>query len=143
MTDYYQPEPPKSTSPLKVGLLVGLGCGIVIAVVLALVLGGALSLFGKFKEAAPFDEGLVLARSNPIIVERLGEPIQAGKRMSGNLNLSNDEGTADIYFPLIGPDGEATMHLVGTKEDGNWTFTTVEVQFEDSGEVLDLLGEEI
>ena len=141
MTDAFQPDPPRSVSPWKIGLAVGLGCFAIIAVIALLVGGGLFAAFKTVKESGPLPAGLELARSNPAVVESLGEPIKVGMRMSGDIHFNNDGGSADVWFPISGPKGAGSLHLVGTRQNEQWTFDVAEVVLDDSGTTIDLLGD--
>jgi Cytochrome oxidase complex assembly protein 1 len=63
----------------------------------------------------------------PAVVERLGEPIREGWFLQGHINLVNNDGVAELSFPLVGPKAEATVYVVATKTAGRWHFRSLVV----------------
>jgi hypothetical protein len=108
------------------------GCGGLIAVVFSLV-------FGMIKSSAPYTESLAAAQADTRVQAALGQPIEPGFFVTGNINTSGSSGHADIAYEITGPQGTATVLAVADKTAGTWTFTTLEVQPGGSGERIDLL----
>ena len=91
------------------------------------------------KNSEPYREGLSLVQENETAIELIGEPIDAGFFVSGSINLNNDDGEADLSFSVSGPDGSGTVHVVGTKTNGVWTYSIIEFQPEDGSSRIELL----
>ena len=51
-------------------------------------------------------------------------------------------GHADISIPLSGPDGKGTIYVVAEKSDGQWSFSTLKVAIQPTGEIIDLMASE-
>lgn len=115
-----------------------LGCLTLVVGGCALVLGGT---FMAVKSGFPFEEALSRAQAHPVVVERLGEPIESGLGFSGRVDTRNGETVADVTFPIKGPRGEGTVRAKGDRVDGVWEFEILEVELDD-GTVVDLLGPE-
>ena len=114
------------------------GCLGLIGIVVLAVVGGVMGIKSTFI----FSEGVALAAANPEVVEALGEPIEARFGFSGSLNYEEDgTGDADAAIPIKGPDGEATLHVVATRIDGEWRFDEAEVELPDREDRIDLLVE--
>lgn len=112
------------------------------------VLGLLLALFvwtvtgavhGLLSSAEPTRFALVRAEANPQVVQRLGKPIRAGRSITGNFQLSNDTGHADLEIPIAGPHGKAEIHVVADMEFGRWHYETMRVGSPDSEETIGLL----
>ena len=67
--------------------------------------------------------------------------MKMGWLVSGNVNVTHDQGSADMSVPVEGPNGSASVHVVGTRKGGQWTFTTVKATVEGTGTVVDLLAD--
>jgi hypothetical protein len=117
---------------VPVGCLVPivLGSGIVILVV-SLV-------FGAIKSSDAYTQAMARARANDEVKTLLGEPIESGFWMSGNINVDGSSGNADFSIPLSGPKGSATLYVTAKKAAGRWEFTTLEVAPKGSQDRIDL-----
>ena len=69
----------------------------------------------------------------------MGSPIKEGLLVAGNINIRGSSGEADLAIPISGPKGKAILYAVATKSAGKWTFRTLEVAMEASGERIDIL----
>ena len=67
-----------------------------------------------------------IAGSDARVQRALGTPVEGGFFVSGNVNVDNGRGTANVEVPLKGPNGKATVHVVGEKNGGEWTYSTME-----------------
>lgn len=67
-----------------------------------------------------------IAGSDSRVQQALGTPVEGGFFVSGNVNVQNSSGTADVEVPLKGPKGKATVHVVGEKSGGTWKYSTME-----------------
>ena len=134
-----QQQPPKS----KTGcILLGVGGGCLIAVLVCAGLGG-LGMFGIFaaiKSSEPYAESLRRAQANETVQSDLGQPIEAGVMVTGNINMTNNGGVADLNYSISGPDGTATVSVSGTKTDGAWSYDKMNVKTS-AGSAVDLIEE--
>jgi hypothetical protein len=96
--------------------------------------------FGAIKSSEPYKYAVAQAEANPQVVAALGTPIKTGFMVSGNINLNNDAGNADLSIPVSGPKGSGTIHVVGTKTGGVWTYNSVTFQAAGSPQPIDLIG---
>ena len=114
-----------------------LGClGMVIGSCVVMI-GG---IFGTIRGSEPFEVVLDRARSDPRVIEALGEPIREGWAVSGNFSLQDDSREADLTIPISGPKGDAELHVVAHREGDEWTYDVMEVRLENSGGIIDLLS---
>ena len=72
--------------------------------------------------------GMSRARAHPELKAALGEPIESGFWLGGNINVSGASGRADLSIPISGPKGSGTMYIVGTKSDNRWQYSIMEVE---------------
>ena len=87
---------------------------------------------------------LARARANPEVLEKLGQPLQAGWLASGSINVSStsssgSSGNAKVSIPIHGPKGKGTLYVVAQKTAGEWTFETLQVEIEGASQRIDLL----
>jgi len=125
--------------------VVPVGCLVLIVPLLALAgfIGGILAIvFGSIKSTDVCQQALTLAKSNPAVIEALGEPVEDGWLMSGNINTSGSSGSADISIPLHGPKGKGTLYAVATKSAGRWEYDTLEVEVRGRDDRINLLEAE-
>ena len=98
-------------------------------------------VMGSIKSSDAYKQAVARARANPTVVEKLGTPIAEGYFVSGNINVQNDSGNADLQIPISGPKGKAVIHAVAVKSAGQWEYSRLTVTIEGQPE-LDLLGSE-
>jgi hypothetical protein len=122
-------------------IVVPCGCGAALVVVAAIIFGIVMAAMGTIKTTAPYQQGVALAQHHPAVIEALGNPVEPGWFLSGNINTSGSSGDADFSVPLQGPEGEGTLYIKATREAGEWTLTKAEVRPDDGGERIDLLEE--
>ncbi len=118
--------------------LVPLGC-----LTPLVVCGGGITLivvvvFGAMKSSDVYKEALERARSSAEVKALLGEPIEPGMMVSGNIEVKNDTGKADLSIPISGPKGSATIRAVADKKAGKWEYSTLEVVPAGGGKNIDL-----
>jgi len=117
------------------------GCGCCLGVILVPLLLGSLGIGGAFwalRKTTIQAEALDLAKANPQVVERLGEPLEIGWLMSGNISFENDEGSADYSIPISGPNGKGKLFVEAYREDSEWVFEELFVRID--GDRIDLVG---
>ena len=138
-----QPQPSWWNRNWKWALPVG--CLVLLLPVLAIsgFVGAILAIvFGSIKSTDVYEEALALARSNPAVVEALGEPVEDGWFMTGQINVNGPSGSADISIPLHGPKGKGTLYVVASKSAGRWEYHTLELAVNGRDDRIDLLEAE-
>lgn len=114
-----------------------------VAAVLALggfVLAVCSLTFGIMKKSGAYRQAVAAARADREVVETLGTPIEEGFFVMGRIRLTNDSGYANLSIPITGPNGEATIYAEADKSRGEWSFHTLEVMIEDTGEWIHIGG---
>jgi hypothetical protein len=102
------------------------------------MLAFVLSLTHLMKQSDAYKVAFERARTTPAVMEQLGEPIRDGWFLQGHIELKNDDGIANISFPLLGPKGEGTVYVVATKAAGRWHFRSVIVATDAGRREIDL-----
>lgn len=116
-----------------------LGClTIIVAIVM---LAGAIftKVTGMFEDSIPYTLGMKTLKSNELVIEKLGEPIEVNGKIEGNIFLEDEKGSEDLLIPIKGPKGEATLLIIAEKYNNVWTYQKIEVTFEKDEEILNLL----
>ncbi|MGC2247969.1 MAG: cytochrome c oxidase assembly factor Coa1 family protein [Terriglobales bacterium] len=85
---------------------------------------------------------IAAAESNPVVREKLGEPVKRGFFTSGNIEISGPSGHADLSIPVSGPRGKATIYAVAKKSAGLWKFESLDIAFDQTSTRMTLLKEE-
>ncbi|MBN2218560.1 MAG: hypothetical protein JW719_14385 [Pirellulales bacterium] len=96
------------------------------------VCGGIIfSVFAGLRKSEPYQMTLKAVTSDPVVIEKLGEPISDTWAVAGEYNQQNGEGKAKFMFPVTGPNGAAQVTSEARKSGGKWTLTYIEVVFGD------------
>jgi hypothetical protein len=113
------------------------GVGLLLA---GLILGGIgyFAAYEAVKSSVPIAMALEIAGNDPRVQERLGTPMQVGRLLSGTINVEDAAGTAEMVFPVSGPNGEGTLFLSATKSAGQWSIDNLDLEMKGSGERIDL-----
>ena len=115
------------------------GCltGVVgVAGFIALIVG---LVFGLIKSSTPYQQALAKAQRDPVVIGRLGAPIQGGMLVSGNVSLSGGTGEASLAIPLQGSRGSGTLYVEARQKAGTWSYSTLMVRPDGAGEPISLL----
>jgi len=107
-------------------------CGAFVAGILGIV-------EASLKSSDAYRLALAKAQSDPRVAAKLGQPVQPGWFMSGNIGVSGGSGDADISIPISGPNGKGTIYVVAKKIAGEWQFETLQVGVENQPGRIDLL----
>ncbi len=109
--------------------------------------GGGLGLFvfaifgtvsTAIRNSDAYQVGMAQARANPQVVAALGEPIESGFWIQGNINVENQSGDVDVSIPISGPRGSGTLYVVGTRSAGRWQYSTMAVEIPGSAGRIDV-----
>jgi len=96
-------------------------------------------VFGMMKSSDVYKDALAAARSDAAVEIALGNPIEEGLFVMGNIDISGSSGQADLAIPISGPRDKGTIYAVAEKSAGRWTFSTLVVEIKTSGEKIDLM----
>ena len=96
--------------------------------------------FGIMKKSGAYQQAVAAARADSDVVATLGTPIEEGFFVMGEIQLTLDGGYANLSIPISGPNGAATIYAEAEKSRGQWSFHTLEVMVEDTGEWIHLGG---
>lgn len=134
------PSPPKKNwlaAHWKSTLAVG--CLGLIALIVTFIAGIFFLVESSIKNTPAYTEALARAQANPVVAEKIGQPLHAGWFISGSINISGSSGNADFSVPISGPKGKGTLYVVAKKSAGRWQFETLQAEIEGNSERIDLL----
>jgi hypothetical protein len=73
------------------------------------------------------------------VVRELGAPIAPGWYVSGNINVSESSGEANLAIPLNGSLHRGIVYAIAKKTDGVWTYTKLRIVVEGNESPIELL----
>jgi TonB family protein len=96
------------------------------------------------KSSEVYQYALNKAKSDPTVVEELGEPIKDGWFVQGSFNTSGGNGNARFQIPITGPKKSGTIYVVASKDPvangiDDWVYTMLEVDVEGRPERIELV----
>ena len=121
------------------GLTIAGGCSVLIGIVLLFVCAILFFVFGLIRKSDATKMAVERAQANPIVMQKIGRPLEMGWLISGSVNVTEASGHADLAIPVSGDKGKGTIYAVADKSAGLWTFTTLQVAFPDNSPRVDLL----
>ncbi|HTQ84710.1 MAG TPA: cytochrome c oxidase assembly factor Coa1 family protein [Candidatus Solibacter sp.] len=112
-----------------------------LGLLIVVLFGGAIvatvfSLLGRSDACALAMEQ---ARASQQVKEQLGEPLEQGLFVTGNINLSGGSGRAQLAIPISGPKGKGTLYIVATKSMGVWKADALQLAGNGNSFRIDLL----
>jgi len=99
---------------------------------------GVMSFIGMMKTTDVYLGAVHYAKASPRVVAALGSPLDDGSLVHGNISVNGSAGNADYDIAISGPKDKAVIHAVAEKAGGVWTFTTLVVEVNGTGEKIDL-----
>lgn len=97
-----------------------------------------LAVTGAVRSSHVYEIAMSEAQRHPGVIDALGEPIEAGWLVSGNISIDGTSGKADLAIPLEGPRGSGTLYVVADKVAGQWEFERMEVELDATMERVSL-----
>ncbi len=115
------------------------GC---LTIIVLFVFGIGAAIFGvskMFTGSTPYKYAIEQATTNPRVIELLGNPVETAGMMQGKISTTNNSGEVNITIPLKGSKGKGSVTVIGTKEDGEWSYEKLYVLIKDTQEKINLL----
>jgi hypothetical protein len=122
--------------------VIPVGCLSVFVLLGAFVGGILLIVEASFKNSDAYTQALARAQAHPLVREEMGEPVNPGWFVSGNIHTSGASGDADISIPISGPKGKGTLYVVAKKSAGQWKLEVLQVEVDGKPERIDLVEAE-
>jgi TonB family protein len=141
----YQPQPQqKGCWGRNWKWLVPVGCLGLIVLVAAIGAAIFFAAMSAVKSSEVYQSALERAKSNPSVVEELGEPIKDGWFVRGSVESGlGGYGRASFQIPISGPKKSGTIYAEASKDPRvgeNWYYTTLAVEVEGRPDRIDLRG---
>jgi Cytochrome oxidase complex assembly protein 1 len=118
---------------------VPLGCFTVALLFLAFVGSMLVIVFSAMKSTDVYKEALARAKADPAVIEALCMPIKDGFLISGNTNVNGASGESNLAIPISGPKGKGTIYVSANKSLGQWDYSGLIVEVDQTHERIDLL----
>jgi TonB family protein len=117
------------------------GClGLILAGVV--LVGGIIFVaMSAIKSSEVYRGALGVVQTHPAAVERLGQPIQDGWFVQGNIKLDASGGNANFQIPVSGPKNSGTLHVRAVSPDGSWMYERLDLVV--GGETTSLLDRNV
>jgi len=133
---YPQQPPPKKGSGC--GKIAAIGC--VVIVVLCIIAGVVIGLgvLTVIKKTDVYKQARDKACNDPRVIAALGEPVNPGFLVTGNVSADTTSGgVAHIHFPIKGSKGSAKVDADATYDGSRWNYQKLLVT-PDNGPPIDL-----
>ena len=92
------------------------------------------------KSTDAYRQAVNAVKSSPAAMAALGAPVKEGLYVSGNVNVTNSSGAAQLSFPVSGSKDKGTVYLYSLKSDGEWHFRELMLEVKSSQQRIDLLA---
>jgi hypothetical protein len=106
--------------------------------------GGGVALvtgiMGMMKSSDAYQMALEQVRADKDVTTQLGQPVETGWWVQGNIQVSGSGGHAEMSFPISGPKGKGTASVEAIKEGGKWKLTRLVVGLDGRPGTLVLVG---
>jgi len=126
----------KKSSGLKIAAIIGGSVLVLFVIMIFVILAGVRS---TLRSSEVYSQSIAGLLSNPQAVALLGEPVEAGKGVNGEINVNNGSGNAELSIPVSGSISKGDLQSRGVRAEGQWSLTLLELVM-DNGEKIDLLS---
>lgn len=115
------------------------GCLIVLVLIIVFVVSLVTGVSSLFKNSEPYQYALEQANQSEWVDANLGVPLEVDGIASGNINLSDDNSSADLSIPVKGTKAEGDILVIAEKTGDSWEYLKMEVSVDGSEETHSLL----
>jgi hypothetical protein len=122
---------------------VPLGCFSIALLFVAFVASVVLIVFSAVKSTDVYKDALARAKAHPAVIEALGSPITQGFLVSGNTNVNDASGEANLSILVSGPKGKGTIYVAATKSLGRSNYSGLILEIAKTHQRIDLLHSSI
>ncbi len=135
--NFPSPAPPRSSK--KIAWII-VSIVLVLFVLIVLFVGAIVfAVFASIKSSTPYEHAVEVALHDGRVQAALGRPIKQGWIAGGSINVAGNTGNADLSIPMQGTLHKGTLYVVARKSEGEWTYRTLALRVEDTGERIELL----
>jgi hypothetical protein len=111
--------------------------GVIIGSVILLFFIFYLFINSIFKSSEIYKMTFETLSTNVQSQEIIGNHIESGGFVSGNLSTSGSSGTADLNFSVSGTNGKFKVYVIGIKEFDKWKITKLYIQDKELVKIID------
>lgn len=122
------PPPPKGSSTRGCLKWAAIGCGILTLLGALAAVAIVLVVFAAIRSTDLYEDAMAKVMKDPRVSAALGEPIKERWWLTGQVNVDDDMGEADIRIPIKGPKGAATVYVVAKLLGGRWEYSRLIVR---------------
>ncbi len=126
----------KKMSGLKLAGIIGGSLLVLIIILIVIALSSARS---ALRSSEVHEQAMAALQANPQAVSLLGEPVEVGKAVNGEINVNNGSGSAALSIPVSGSVSDGDLNTTGVRTSGQWSLTSLELVMA-NGEKLDLMA---
>ena len=119
------------------------GCLLIIILIIAFAGSLFFGISSMMTDSQAYKDSMEAVSTNREVIAILGEPIENNGMQGGNFSYKNGVSSAEFSIPIKGPNGEATIFVIGSGVDEDWDYETMEVHIDGSGEIINLLENEL
>jgi hypothetical protein len=127
----------RSRAPAQAGRFGLLGCLGILGIVGVCAVSIGLMSQVMFRAFGPLDQAMDLLRRNEQVVAALGEPINPGLFIFGEISSGSRSSHASLEVPLFGSRRNGTMNVSGTWERNQWDLS-LWVYYDQGGEEVEV-----
>jgi len=125
----------KKMSGLKIAAIV---LGSLFILIMVIIIIGLSAGRKALRSSEVFSQAVSALYANPDAVALLGQPLEIGKKVNGEINLDNAMGEAELSIPVSGAINKGEMNVTGGKSSGAWSLSSAVLVLE-TGETINLL----
>jgi len=92
-----------------------------------------------FRDSDAFHLAVAAAQASPVVLAKVGSPVETGRFISGNMEVSPAAGHAELSIPVSGPRGHGKLYVEAHKSAGIWSMTVLKFVPAGSSAPIDLL----
>lgn len=125
---------------IKKGVFFGCGgCGLLVVLAIGLFIGLVAFVFVSVRSSEPFQLTLQSAQASPELTAAIGQPVTLGWYFTGSTHWNNGDAEIDANIPVSGPNGSASIRVVGTQKAGHlWIFEEMTARIKNTNHLIDI-----
>lgn len=95
---------------------------------------------GIMKNSEAYELSFAELKNNTEVIQMLGNPIDSGFFVTGQIRTGGGSGNAEISYSISGPNGEATAYVYAVKEMGKWKLLQLIVHSESLQQRINIIN---
>jgi hypothetical protein len=114
-------EPPGLSKRGKVGIGMLAATSLFVLFVMPLFF----AVDAEMRNSDAYKQSMNRAQESPCVTSALGSPLRSGWMISGSIEESSIEGSADLSIPVAGPKGKGNLNVRAKKLNGGWNIDSL------------------